>query len=216
MLKRSELKISPIVDDWYLLERDLHFKTTIGQIHAISPPYARKAAFDMGCHVDDELFITVPKGFMTDLTSIPKMMDKALPPDGQYAPAAVVHDFLYQMTTGDISTLGGRFQSVLGQFGADRVLLLAMRECGCSEVLSTAFFSAVQLAGGQFYQKPSDAPMLDVELFNFASDYDGVRRKLIQSIPADHYQHPFDKSKRVSVKYPNCLRPFYTSEVSEC
>jgi hypothetical protein len=39
--------------------------------------------------------ITVPKGFVTDLASIPRWAWDILPPDGPWAKAAVIHDFLY-------------------------------------------------------------------------------------------------------------------------
>lgn len=39
--------------------------------------------------------ITVPKGFITDFASIPRMFWIILPPDGEYTQAAVLHDYLY-------------------------------------------------------------------------------------------------------------------------
>jgi hypothetical protein len=39
--------------------------------------------------------ITVPAGFVTDLASIPRWAWAVLPPDGPWAKAAVVHDYLY-------------------------------------------------------------------------------------------------------------------------
>ena len=39
--------------------------------------------------------ITVPKGMVTDLASIPKFAALALPPDGPWAQAAIIHDLLY-------------------------------------------------------------------------------------------------------------------------
>jgi hypothetical protein len=39
--------------------------------------------------------ITVPKGFVTDLASIPRWAWELLPPDGPWAKAAVIHDYLY-------------------------------------------------------------------------------------------------------------------------
>lgn len=39
--------------------------------------------------------ITVPKGFPTDLASIPRLAWIVLPPDGPWVKAAVIHDFLY-------------------------------------------------------------------------------------------------------------------------
>lgn len=38
---------------------------------------------------------TVPKGFITDLASIPQVFWSILPPDGDYAYAAILHDYLY-------------------------------------------------------------------------------------------------------------------------
>lgn len=40
--------------------------------------------------------ITVPAGMTTDLASIPRMLATSLPPDGPWARAAVVHDFLFE------------------------------------------------------------------------------------------------------------------------
>lgn len=39
--------------------------------------------------------VRVPKGFVTDFASIPRVFWSALRPDGEYAHAAVVHDYLY-------------------------------------------------------------------------------------------------------------------------
>ena len=39
--------------------------------------------------------IYVPKGFSTDLASIPKFLWPILSPMGPYTPAAVLHDYLY-------------------------------------------------------------------------------------------------------------------------
>ena len=39
--------------------------------------------------------ITVPKGFVTDLASIPPAFFSLLRPDGEYAHSAVIHDYLY-------------------------------------------------------------------------------------------------------------------------
>jgi hypothetical protein len=43
--------------------------------------------------------VTVPKGFTCDLTSIPRIFWSLLPPDGPYAFAAVIHDYLYWFQT---------------------------------------------------------------------------------------------------------------------
>lgn len=40
--------------------------------------------------------ITVPEGFRTDLASVPRLLHPLFPPDGEYAEAAVIHDYLCQ------------------------------------------------------------------------------------------------------------------------
>jgi hypothetical protein len=39
--------------------------------------------------------LTVPRGFVTDLASIPRTFWSIFPPDGAYAQPAVVHDYMY-------------------------------------------------------------------------------------------------------------------------
>jgi hypothetical protein len=43
--------------------------------------------------------LEVPKGFVTDLASVPWYLWSALRPDGEYAYAAIVHDYLYWAQT---------------------------------------------------------------------------------------------------------------------
>ncbi|EAM9430675.1 phage tail protein [Salmonella enterica] len=44
---------------------------------------------------DDDDVIEVPAGFITDLATIPRIFWILLPPDGKYAKAAIIHDYLY-------------------------------------------------------------------------------------------------------------------------
>jgi hypothetical protein len=79
--------------------------------------------------------VNVPKGFVTDLASVPAFRWGAYPPTGRYAYAAIVHDYLYwtqtltQKESDDIlkaamedsrvdSTTVSRFHWWLGQVGA--------------------------------------------------------------------------------------------------
>ena len=43
----------------------------------------------------DGLSLTVPMDFLTDFASVPRFFWRWFPPAGDYAPAAVVHDWLY-------------------------------------------------------------------------------------------------------------------------
>lgn len=75
----------------------------------------------------------VPVGYVTDLASIPWPLNIFFKPDGEWAKAAVIHDFLYTDYP-DISTVV-----------ADAVFLEAMIVSGVNRVLAHAFFIFVRL-----------------------------------------------------------------------
>lgn len=78
--------------------------------------------------------VTVPKGFVTDLASIPRMFWSALRPDGNYAYAAVVHDYLYWTQT-------------RSRDEADAILKIAMEEFQVGTMTVGAIYTAVRVAG---------------------------------------------------------------------
>lgn len=81
----------------------------------------------------------VPPGFATDLASIPRLFWWAFPPDGQYAKAAVLHDFLYT-------------ESVYSRQWADNLFLEAMSACQVPAVTKWLVYTAVRLWGWRFWQ----------------------------------------------------------------
>lgn len=83
---------------------------------------------------DSGLVITVPKGFVTDFASIPRMFWAVLIPTGRYGRAAIVHDYLY-------------WEQSCTREQADRILLLGMTESGVDRVKRDTIFAAVRLAG---------------------------------------------------------------------
>jgi len=107
--------VIPFVDwDFYYIDRDLHW----------APP--ANTAFPA---------VRVPKGFVTDLASVPSMFWSKYPPVGRYAYAAIVHDYLYWYhdTTKEV---------------ADEIMVAAMRDAGTNEAAIADFHSALRLAGG--------------------------------------------------------------------
>lgn len=44
--------------------------------------------------------IVVPQGFITDLASVPRILWSIFPPHGEYAKAAIVHDYMYDNAIG--------------------------------------------------------------------------------------------------------------------
>lgn len=85
--------------------------------------------------------VTVESGFITDLTSAPRLVWVIFPPDGTYTPGAVVHDKLYR---------DGTPRKV-----ADAVFLEAMECSGTMAAVRYPIWAAVRLFGWIFYKKPS-------------------------------------------------------------
>lgn len=78
--------------------------------------------------------VTVPPGFVTDFASIPQIFWSLLRPDGEYAYAAVVHDYLYWMQT--------RLRDE-----ADHIFKMAMEDFEVGAAKVTAIYNAVRLGG---------------------------------------------------------------------
>lgn len=88
--------------------------------------------------------VGVPDGFVTDLASIPQLVwSFGIRPEGPYAYAAVIHDFLYW--TQDRS----RDES-------DEIFLIAMTDSKVEESLRNRIYRAVSLAGGSAWKKNSE------------------------------------------------------------
>jgi hypothetical protein len=78
--------------------------------------------------------VVVPSGFVTDFASIPAVFWSILPPDGEYAYAAVIHDFLY-------------WEQSLSRADADEILRLAMYDLDVASAKSKAIIAAVRIFG---------------------------------------------------------------------
>lgn len=57
--------------------------------------WAVQRALEYQAGDDPNELIIVPAGFVTDLASVPRMVWSFYPPDGPWAKAAIIHDFLY-------------------------------------------------------------------------------------------------------------------------
>ena len=87
--------------------------------------------------------VSVPQGFVTDLASIPQeAWSLGLRPEGRYAYAALVHDYLYW--TQDPSR---------SREEADRIFLFAMEDWKVAVAEREAFFRVLRLAGGSAWDK---------------------------------------------------------------
>jgi Protein of unknown function (DUF1353) len=78
--------------------------------------------------------VDVPIGFVTDFASIPRAFWSFLPTDGDYAYAAVIHDFLYWTQTRP-------------RAAADEILKLAMQDFKIDRVIIEVVYRAVRVGG---------------------------------------------------------------------
>lgn len=78
--------------------------------------------------------VTVPPGFVTDFASIPRIFWSVLRPDGEYAYAAVVHDYLYWMQT-------------RSREEADHIFKMAMEDFEIGAAKAGVIYNAVRLGG---------------------------------------------------------------------
>ena len=83
--------------------------------------------------------ITVPEGFQTNLASVPAIFWPILPRDGDYTPAAIVHDWLYgqKEMAGQAITRGQ----------ADGVMLEAMEALGVGWWRRRVIWGALRVGG---------------------------------------------------------------------
>jgi len=76
--------------------------------------------------------LTLPKGFVTDFASIPRVFWSVLPRDGDYVYAAVIHDYLYWIQS-------------TSREEADAAAALA--DFSISTVTAATIYNAIHLAG---------------------------------------------------------------------
>jgi hypothetical protein len=84
--------------------------------------------------------ISVPAGFETDFTSVPRPLWWLIPPWGRYGKAAILHDWLYVSKPCDREK-------------ADRVFLEAMTVLAVPRWKRTAMYWAVRLFGWRNYYR---------------------------------------------------------------
>ncbi len=87
---------------------------------------------DYACNGVD---VTVPAGFVTDLASVPRPLWSLFPPHGEYAKAAILHDYLYQLKIGTRAS-------------ADKAFLSAMESLGVPAWKRWPLYAAVRVFGG--------------------------------------------------------------------
>lgn len=78
--------------------------------------------------------VDVPKGFVTDLASVPQAFWSLLRPDGEYTYAAILHDWMYWIQDRP-------------RGHADEIFFASMKEFGIDAVTANTIYAAVEVAG---------------------------------------------------------------------
>jgi hypothetical protein len=107
------LHLSRFVERIYFLTRPIAWSPNLGQT------YNR---------------VEVPPGFVTDFASVPRAFWSFLPPDGEYAYAAILHDYLY-------------WTQNRPREEADDILKFAMEDLRVGSITTGAIYSAVRIGG---------------------------------------------------------------------
>jgi len=81
---------------------------------------------------------TVPKGFVYDLTSIPRIFWPFLAPFGKWLPAATIHDYNYKY-------------HLLNRKGSDKLFLEMLLADGISVALALVMYFSVRIFGKKRY-----------------------------------------------------------------
>jgi hypothetical protein len=114
--------------------------------------YIVGADYTVSVEVDGEVFgITVPRGLLTDLTSVPAPLRSIAGRVGPWLEAAIVHDYLY-IAWQDVPGRGARDRD--REF-ADLVMLRAMEAAEVGRVKRQLIYLAVRLFGGRVFRRPN-------------------------------------------------------------
>jgi hypothetical protein len=124
-LSHTEVKLDRIKGtNIYKLRNSLHL--TIASID-----------YEINSHFNSS--VAVPSNFTTDLASIPNFLRFLVRPDGPWAVASIVHDFLYTQ------------EACCPRWMADIQLFVILRAFGVPLITCSVFWTSVTLFGWMFY-----------------------------------------------------------------
>jgi Protein of unknown function (DUF1353) len=109
------------------------------------------------CFDRDGIEIAVPKHYASDLASIPRNVRGFFPPDGEYFPAAIVHDWLYAIGDRNTSIEQRRTERAF----ADDVFEAAMLDYDVDYTTRNLIVSAVRTGGARGFGLEADYFFVD-------------------------------------------------------
>lgn len=87
--------------------------------------------------------VIVPKGFITDGASVPRLFWSLIPPWGSYGQAVVLHDFLIESRC----YIDNGMRIMISRKEADLIFNDAMKELGVGNLIRSTMFCAVRCYG---------------------------------------------------------------------
>jgi hypothetical protein len=118
-LGRSASSVERWMDGWMFATRQPEGALYVGRfrdpIYFLAKPIAWKPD-DAASKLPP---VSVPTGFVTDFASIPRIFWSVLRPDGEYAYAAVIHDYLYWEQTTSREAADDTFREAMKDFHID-------------------------------------------------------------------------------------------------
>jgi hypothetical protein len=116
--------------------------------------------------IDGPEAVHVPKGFLTDFASVPRLLWNIFPPTGGYGKAAVIHDFLYQYRLVKWERPAGTLTRLVERGEADAILNEGMEVLGVGRVTRWMIYRGVRVGGWvawRNYRKAESCPIPSVE-----------------------------------------------------
>jgi hypothetical protein len=135
----QEPNIEKWMADWMSAGRapggTLHVSRFVEPVYFLTKPIAWRPNPDQVGKFEP---VDVPKGFVTDFATIPRVFWTMLRPDGEYTYAAIVHDYLYwtQTRTREVS---------------DQIFRHSMEDFNVSPSVASVVHSAVRIRGGSYW-----------------------------------------------------------------
>lgn len=209
-----DLTYKVLEDKWFILTQDFHYPFTLRTLYRNTPELDKMVSL-AGVHPDELFYITVPCGFVTDLASIPEVLQSVMKPNGPWAMAACLHDLLYQKKPSDQpypDTPSGRLSLSHDKHFADLMFLRVMEATGVNEVVARSFYDAVHVFGQSSYTDDnSDCHYTEFNeaTVEYVRNYLFFRQALEPAVPINE-RHALESGEASNVKYRNIKRAFLT------
>ena len=112
--------------------------------------------------------ICVPKGYMTDMASVPRIFRSIVSRIGPHLEACIIHDWLY-----DAWIVRGLAPEIRMKRFADDALKVGMREARVNRLTTWIVWRAATLAGGKMFRKgPNASPPPESDVLASRDQYE--------------------------------------------